>query len=231
MGRKILMLLGHPGAGKGTQARAIMHHLKIPQISTGDILRDAVARDTSYGREVKAKMDAGKLVSDEVVNGIVAERIQREDCRNGFILDGYPRTVQQAETFHTQLARGDGFFVIEIGADEESLVQRLVGRLTCSGCGEIYNQYSRAPKNDLICDRCGRALIHRSDDREDLVRERFRRYWEETYPLIEFYRKLGAYHRVEGMRPVEEVTRDIMSIVHHEEALTPAPNGGKQSFA
>src|SRR5215470_19574622 len=121
MGRKIVILLGHPGAGKGTQARAIMHRLDIPQISTGDMLREAVAKKTSFGREAKARMDSGELVSDAIVNGIVAERIARDDCKNGFILDGYPRTVQQAETFSTYLKPDEQLFVIEIGANSNDL--------------------------------------------------------------------------------------------------------------
>src|SRR5262245_65700294 len=133
MARRILILMGHPGAGKGTQAREIMHRLNIPQISTGDMLRDAIARKTSYGVEAKAKMDAGELVSDEIVNGIVRERIQQDDCKNGFILDGYPRTVTQAETFRqTMRDKDDQLVVIEIGANSEDLTNRLVGRLMCS---------------------------------------------------------------------------------------------------
>src|SRR4030095_1566142 len=120
MGRKIVILLGHPGAGKGTQARAIMHPVDMPQIATGDMLREAVAKNTSYGREAKARMDAGELVSDDIVNGIVAERIARDDCRKGFLLDGYPRTVQQAQTFDNLVVPGDRLFVIEIGANSNA---------------------------------------------------------------------------------------------------------------
>jgi len=131
MGRNIVILLGHPGAGKGTQARSIMQKLQIPQISTGDMLREAIANKTPFGCEAKSKMDAGELVSDGIVNGIVADRIQRDDCNKGFILDGYPRTVSQAETFRTQMSNGDGLSVIEIGADSEQLrkEKRLIGRL------------------------------------------------------------------------------------------------------
>src|SRR5262245_42851600 len=186
MPRKIVIFLGHPGAGKGTQARVIMRKLKIPHISTGDMLRDAVTRKTSHGIEAKAKMDAGELVSDAIVNGIVAERIAQKDCKKGFILDGYPRTVQQAQTFRTYMKNGDVLSVIEISADVDSLTNRLVGRLMCPGCGEIYNTYSRTPEQTGICNVCGRTLFHRSDDREDLIRERFRTYREETYPLVEF---------------------------------------------
>jgi len=213
MTRKIVILLGHPGAGKGTQARAIMHRLSIPQISTGDMLRDAVLRQTSFGREAKEKMDAGQLVSDEIVNGIVAERIQRDDCKNGFILDGYPRNVQQAETFSSSMTNGDRLFVFEIGAQSENLVQRLVGRLMCPGCGEIYNMGTKAPKQEYICDCCAQQLVHRTDDREDLIWERFKHYREETFPLVEFYEKLGVYHKIDGMRPIDEVTKDILGIM------------------
>jgi adenylate kinase len=217
MGRKIVILLGHPGAGKGTQARAIMHRLDIPQISTGDMLREAVAKNTSYGREAKARMDAGELVSDDIVNGIVAERIARDDCQKGFILDGYPRTVQQARTFDDLVVGGDRLFVIEIGANSNALTERLTGRWICPGCGEIYNTFSRAPKSEGVCDICGWSLFHRSDDREDLVLERFRTYREETSPLVQYYQKQGVYHRVDGVRPISEVTREILSIVDDEE--------------
>jgi adenylate kinase len=213
MGRKIVILLGHPGAGKGTQARTIMHRLDIPQISTGDMLREAIAKNTSFGREAKAKMDAGELVSDSIVNGIVAERVMRDDCKNGFILDGYPRTVQQAKTFNKSIRKGDKLFVIEIGTNSDSLLNRLTGRWICPGCGEIYNTFSRAPKVEGVCDICGWTLFHRSDDREDLVRERFRTYKEETYPLVQYYQQHGIYHQVDGLRPIQEVTKEILSIV------------------
>lgn len=213
MGRKIVILLGNPGAGKGTQSRAIMKQLDIPQISTGDMLRDAVARQTSFGKEAKERMDAGELVNDDIVNGIVAERIVRDDCAKGFILDGYPRTVQQAETFSKELKPDDRFYVIEIRAESANLMDRLVGRLMCPGCGDIYNIYSRAPKNDQICDRCGRQLIHRSDDREDLIQERFKTYDGETFPLVRYYQTQGVYYQVDGLRPITEVTKEILNIV------------------
>jgi len=213
MGRKIVILLGHPGAGKGTQARAIMHRLGIPQISTGDMLREAIAKKTSFGCEAKSKMDAGELVSDVMVNGIVAERIVRDDCRKGFILDGYPRTVQQADTFGQLMTNADNLYVIEIGANSDGLTKRLTGRWICPGCGEIYNTFSHAPRMEGVCDVCGWSLFHRSDDREDLVLERFRTYKQETYPLVQYYDQFGVYHQVNGMRPIEEVTREILSIV------------------
>jgi adenylate kinase len=229
MGRKIVILLGHPGAGKGTQARAIMHRLDIPQISTGDMLREAIAKKTSFGREAKARMDAGELVSDAIVNGIVAERITRDDCKKGFILDGYPRTVAQAQTFGKTLVKTDRLSVIEIGANSDELTGRLTGRWICPGCGEIYNTFSRAPSVEGVCDVCGWTLFHRSDDREDLVRERFRTYKEETYPLVQYYQKLGFYHRVDGIRPIEEVTKEILSIVDGDEKKTLIPVMAEES--
>ena len=229
MGRKIMILLGHPGVGKGTQARAIVSKLGIPQISTGDMLREAIACKTHYGREAKEKMDAGELVSDSIVNGIVDERIKRVDCKKGFILDGYPRNVTQAETFGAQVGAGDELSVIELSADSQKLrsEKRLIGRLMCPNCGEIYNTYSKAPRRDQVCDLCGTSLIHRSDDREDLILERFRTFREETQPLIEFYKNLGVYHQVNGMRPIQDVTKDILSIVNKKKVLTPVTEEGK----
>lgn len=227
MGRKIVILLGHPGAGKGTQARSIMQRLQIPQVSTGDMLREAIANKTPFGCEAKTKMDAGELVSDAIVNGIVVDRIQREDCKRGFILDGYPRTVSQAHTFRARMSSDDELSVIEIGADSERLrrEKRLIGRLMCPGCGEIYNQYSRVPKADNVCDICGKGLIHRSDDREDLILERFRTFRRKNQPLVEFYQSLGVYHQVDGMKPIAQVTEEIMKIL--ETVPAPVTDGRK----
>ena len=229
MGRKIVILLGHPGVGKGTQARAVVGRLGIPQISTGDMLREAIANQTPYGCEAKEKMDAGELVNDSIVNGIVAERIKRDDCKNGFILDGYPRNVPQAETFKSQVSNDDELSVIELSADSERLrsEKRLIGRLMCPQCGEIYNAYSKAPKRNQVCDLCGTSLIHRSDDREDLILERFRTFRGKTQPLIEFYKNLRVYHQVNGMRPIKDVTEEILSIIDKKKVLTPVTNGGK----
>jgi adenylate kinase len=176
-------------------------------------------------------MDAGELVNDDIVNGIVKERIQQDDCKNGFILDGYPRTVAQAETFRQMKDKTDHLVVIEIGANSEDLTNRLVGRLMCSGCGEIYNEYSRAPIKPGECNFCGKELFRRSDDREDLIRERFKTYQEETQPLIEFYKKKGVYHHVEGMRLVKDITREILGIIDGYRDLTPIPEGGSESIA
>jgi adenylate kinase len=217
MVRKIVILLGNPGAGKGTQAKEIVRRMNIPQISTGDMLRDVMARQNGLGHEVRKRMDSGCLVNDATVNSIVAERIVKEDCRMGFILDGYPRTVPQAETFQQYLDRTDRLFVIEIRAEDSEILGRLVTRLMCPGCGEIYNSVSRKPVLKGACDRCRLQLVRRNDDREDLIRERFRIYREETFPLVEHYRKTGCYHKVDGLRPIAEVSRDIRNIVECEE--------------
>ena len=229
MGRKIMILLGHPGVGKGTQARAIVGKLGIPQISTGDMLREAIANKTPFGCEAKAKMDTGELVNDAIVNGIVADRIERDDCTKGFILDGYPRTASQAETFRAKMRPDDELSVIEIGADSERLrkEKRLIGRLMCPGCGEIYNEYSKMPRADKTCDVCGKSLVHRSDDREDLIQERFRTFREKNQPLVDFYQKVGVYHRVDGMRPIDEVTQEILKIIENDKVPAPVTNGRK----
>ena len=215
--RRIVILLGNPGAGKGTQAKEIVRRLGIPQISTGDMLREAMARQNGLGKEARRRMDAGELVSDSTVNGIVAERIVRADCGSGFILDGYPRTVPQAEAFQQHLKRNDKLFVIEIRAEDSHILGRLVSRLMCPACGEIYNSVSRMPRKAGSCDRCEVTLVRRSDDREELILERFKIYKEETFPLVEHYRKTGCYHGVDGLRPIHEVTQDIRKIVDCED--------------
>jgi len=231
MGRKVIILLGYPGAGKGTQAKEIKRRLNIPQISTGDMLRDAVARQTDLGKEAQQKMQAGELVSDDIVNGIVAERIERDDCKTGFILDGYPRTVPQAESFQNQLKRADRLFVIEIAGTPASTAGRLLGRLMCPGCGEIYNVYSVAPDREGVCNQCGSALTRRSDDREDVILGRLKSYQDETSPLVSFYQNARCYHHVNGLRPIPEVTKELLEIVRGEDLLTSSPKGRKGTIA
>jgi adenylate kinase len=219
MGRNVIILLGYPGAGKGTQAKEIMRRLKIPQISTGDMLREEISLDTAYGKAAKGLMAAGKFVPDAIVDGIVAGRIQRADCKRGFILDGYPRTVAQAETFSRDLKPGDKFAVIEISADPENVMSRLLGRLMCPSptCTEIYNVLSRAPKVEGICDKCGSALIHRPDDVKEKIQERFMHYREKTDPLVEYYKNTGRFFLVDGRPPAVDVTRQLMEIIDSED--------------
>jgi adenylate kinase len=222
MGRKIVILLGYPGAGKGTQAKEIMRKLKIPQISTGDMLREEISRGTPAGKEAADLMAAGKFVDDAVVDRIVSDRVKREDCRKGFILDGYPRTVAQAETFSHQLQNGDRLAVIEIGADPEAVMSRLLGRLMCPECTEIYNVKSRAPKQSGVCDKCGSTLVHRPDDVREKIEERFVHYRAKTDPLAAYYKKTGCFFLVDGRPPSADVTRALMAIINGEGSILSA---------
>ena len=219
MGRNVLILLGYPGAGKGTQAKEIMRRLSIPQISTGDMLREEIKRKTAYGKQARELMAAGKFVDDAVVDAIVAGRIRRDDCRKGFILDGYPRTVSQAETFSLGMRSDDRLWVIEISADPEHVMSRLLGRLMCPdpACTQIYNVHSRTPKVVGICDKCGSALVHRPDDVREKIQERFVHYRAKTDPLVEYYKKTGRFHQVDGRPPAGEVTRQLMALIDSED--------------
>ena len=206
------IFLGAPGAGKGTQAREVAKHFGIPQISTGDILRDAVKRETPLGLAAKARMDAGELVPDEIVDGIVEERICQPDCKNGFILDGFPRTISQAEFVERILAdKGEGSpQVLDIEVDEDVLLKRLTGRLTCSLCGEIYNVYFNPPKVAGICDKDGGKLLHRADDNEDSIRHRLEAYHKQTSPLIQYYRRKGVLMPVDGNKEPEAIAKGVL---------------------
>lgn len=232
MGRNVIILLGYPGAGKGTQAKEIMRRLDIPQISTGDMLREEIVQDTVFGKAAKELMAAGKFVPDAIVDGIVAGRIQREDCSRGFILDGYPRTVSQAATFSKDLDASDRLSVIEIAADPEHVMSRLLGRLMCPSpsCTEIYNVLSRAPKTEGVCDKCGTSLIHRPDDVREKIQERFVHYREKTDPLVEYYKNTGRFFLVDGRPAATEVTRQLMAIIDSEEMegeMAPVNKAGK----
>jgi adenylate kinase len=232
MGRNIIILLGYPGAGKGTQAKEIMRRLNIPQISTGDMLREEIAQDTAFGKAAKELMAAGRFVPDAIVDGIVAGRTQREDCVRGFILDGYPRTVSQAATFSKDMKKGDRLSVIEIAADPEHVMSRLLGRLMCPSptCTEIYNVLSRAPKVEGVCDKCGTALIHRPDDVKERIQERFVHYREKTDPLVEYYKNTGRFFLVDGRPAAAEVTRQLMEIIKSEDMesdMAPVNKAGK----
>jgi len=206
-----LIFLGAPGAGKGTQAREVAKAFGIPQISTGDILRDAVKRQTPLGLAAKAKMEAGQLVPDEVVCGIVEQRTAEPDCSNGFILDGYPRTIPQAQCVDFALqAKGQGRpQVLDIEVDEELLLKRLTGRRTCSVCGEIYNIYFNPPKVEGICDKDGGKLLYRADDNEQTIRQRLEAYHKQTSPLIDYYRAQGVLHKVDGNKDAESIAREL----------------------
>ena len=208
-----IILLGAPGAGKGTQAKRVVERYGIPQISTGDLLRENVKLGTSLGRKAKEVMDAGRLVSDELVCDMVAERISRPDCARGYILDGFPRTVGQAEWLDGFLsARGSKLplRVIEITVDYNKLLKRLTGRRTCPVCGTIYNMYTNPPKVDEICDREGAKLTFRKDDSEEAIGTRLRAYEKDTLPLTDYYRQRGIFKEINGDSAPEQVTNELL---------------------
>lgn len=210
-----LIFLGPPGAGKGTQAERISRELSLPHLSTGDMLRDAVTRGTELGLLAKPIMGRGELVPDEIVLGMVEERLKRPDCTSGFIFDGFPRTIPQAKKLDEILQRR-GFgtaLVIEFMVSPETLLRRVAGRWTCSVGGETYNIYDRAPKVAGICDNDGGKLVQRSDDRPEIVKERFAAYQAQTLPLADYYRAHGSLKTVDGGAAVNDVTRALNEIL------------------
>ncbi len=212
-----IILLGAPGAGKGTQAKFITESFAIPQISTGDMLRAAVKAESPLGLQVKDIMASGGLVSDELIIGLVKERISLEDCRNGFLFDGFPRTIPQAEALRVVGIEID--HVLEIHADDEEIVSRLSGRRVHPDSGRIYHVLYSPPKNDGVDDVTGEPLIQRSDDKEETVRKRLAIYHEQTEPLVSYYRqeslKTGVpnYERVNGIGDMSEIRKNIFKIL------------------
>ena len=207
-----LILLGAPGAGKGTQAEILGRKLGIPTISTGNILRTAVKNGTEVGKKAKAFMDAGKLVPDEVILDILEERLAQSDCAQGYILDGVPRTIAQAEALE---ARGIVFdHVISLEISDEEIVKRMDGRRVCSHCGTPFHVESKPPKVDGVCDACGSALMEREDDKPETVRHRLEVYHQETEPLKEFYARRGKLASVPGnLGTIEDTTRAIEQVL------------------
>jgi len=208
-----LILLGPPGAGKGTQAKQLIDRFGIPQISTGDILRAAVKEGTPMGVKAKSCMDAGALVPDEVVVGIVRERLQKADCAAGFILDGFPRTVPQADALKANLAElgKELDAVISLEVDAEALVERLTGRRTCRSCGRGYHVKFDPPRNAGVCDACGGELFQRDDDQEETIRKRLDVYDQQTSPLVAYYQQDGLLAAIDGMQEMATVQEDILA--------------------
>ena len=206
-----LILLGAPGAGKGTQAEILVEKLGIPAISTGNMLREAMANGTPVGKQAKYYMDNGLLVPDEVILGIVAERVAQPDCAKGFILDGVPRTLAQAEALEAKNVRIDHVVSIEI--DDSVIEGRMTGRRVCSKCGASYHIVANPPKAEGVCDSCGSELIIRKDDAPETVRRRLDVYHAETEVLKNFYQKLGKLRIVEGNQPIEDANCDILKAI------------------
>ncbi|UXN60326.1 adenylate kinase [Phyllobacterium zundukense] len=211
-----LILLGPPGAGKGTQSQRLVEKFGVPQLSTGDMLRDAVRAGTDVGLRAKAVMDAGKLVSDEIVNAIVSERIDQPDAVNGFILDGYPRTLIQADAVEQMLAdKGlELDCVIELEVDDNVLVERISGRYSCAKCGTGYHDTNKKPHVAGVCDKCGSTEFkRRPDDNAETVRTRLEAYYKQTSPLIGYYYAKGKLRKVDGMADMDDVTASIEKIL------------------
>ena len=218
--RKAIILLGAPGAGKGTQAKKLEADFGRPQISTGDILREAVRNQTPLGLEAKKVIDAGGLVADSLMAGLVEERIGRLDGARGFILDGYPRTIGQAEALDGMLERlapatdtPSALYVVNIHVPEETVRQRLVGRRTCAGCGKIYNIYFEPSRRGEVCQVCGGTLTQRSDDRAEVVNQRLAVYRQQTEPLIDYYQARGRFYTVDGAPPVDQIYADLCRVL------------------
>jgi adenylate kinase len=207
-----LILLGPPGAGKGTQAQRIVERYHIPQVSTGDILRTAVKEGIPLGKKAKTFMDQGQLVPDEVVIGIIEGRLRAPDCNPGFILDGFPRTIVQAEALQAILTKMEKSInhVVNIEVDSEELVRRLTGRRTCKNCGAMVHLLFHPPKQEGICDRCGGALYQREDDQEKTIRIRLREYESQTAPLIQYYQLKNCLRSVQGVGGQNEIFERIV---------------------
>jgi adenylate kinase len=211
-----ILMVGPPGAGKGTQAKNVMAAWGIPQISTGDLLRGNVSADTELGRQAKEIMARGELVSDDLVNQMVAVRLKEPDCTRGFILDGFPRTLGQAEWLDKHLAQSDDglpVVAIQLKVDYHQLMRRITGRRNCPVCGSIYNVYLKPPKVDGLCDLDGTPLERRSDDTEEVFAERLRAYEAQTAPVVAHYRAFGRLEEIDGEQPVSAVTAGILAAV------------------
>jgi adenylate kinase len=206
-----IVLLGPPGAGKGTQAKLLTEESGACQISTGDILRKAVAEQTALGKEADAYIKRGALVPDDVIVNLVADRLRQPDCQRGFILDGFPRTIPQAESLDSILNKSGRSLnrVISVQVPQEIIIERLAGRRTCRNCGALAHAVFDPPKRDGICDRCGGELFQREDDREETVANRLKVYETQTAPLVDYYRKRGVLREIDGVGSIEEIRRRI----------------------
>jgi adenylate kinase len=210
-----LILLGGPGAGKGTQAKKLVEKYNIPQISTGDILRGAVKNNTELGQKAKSFMDAGELVPDDVIIGIVKDRIQENDCEKGFIFDGFPRTTAQAEELDTMLTELNIKLdsAINFKVSDEVIVARMSGRRTCAQCQAVFNIKFNPPKQEGVCDKCSGELTQRDDEKEDVVRNRLKVYEDQTAPLIDFYNNKGLLKDINGEQEINTIFEEVTNML------------------
>ncbi|MCB1212766.1 MAG: adenylate kinase [Chlamydiia bacterium] len=210
-----IIILGPPGSGKGTQASRLAQELGIPQVSTGDLFRENMKENTPLGMRAREYIDAGKLVPDSLVLAMLFDRLKKSDCANGYILDGFPRTEAQAVALKTFLAESKiGLKVVNLQVRDDAIVERITGRLICRQCGHIHHKKFAPPRDDNMCDRCKGELYQRSDDREDVIRERLANYHAQTAPLINWYSKEGDLTQIDGERPPETVYSELLKAVN-----------------
>lgn len=210
-----IVMLGAPGAGKGTQAKKIAGKYGIPHVSTGDIFRANIKNGTKLGMQAKAYMDAGNLVPDEITIGMLLDRIHQEDCEKGYVLDGFPRTIPQAESLTAALKeRGESIdYAIDVDVPDENIIRRMSGRRACLSCGATYHIVYNAPKKEGVCDQCGEPLVLRDDDKPETVQNRLNVYHRQTQPLIDYYKREGVLAQVDGTQDMEQVFQDIVKIL------------------
>lgn len=208
--QKVVILLGPPGSGKGTQATRLSKELSIPHISTGDLFRENISKNTDLGKRAKEYTNAGKLVPDELVLDMLFERVSQPDCVKGYLLDGFPRTLAQAEAFGKHLPAITDLTVLNLDVPDDLIVKRIEGRLTCKQCGNIHNRYFSPPKNENECDKCSGQLEQRTDDNAQVVKERLRNYHSQTKPLIDYYSKKGVLFTVDGTQSPDNVFQALL---------------------
>ncbi len=210
-----IVMLGAPGAGKGTQAKKIAESFGVPHISTGDIFRANIKNNTELGKKAKVYMDKGELVPDELVVDLIMDRFSEPDCSNGYVLDGYPRTIPQAEALDSALkANNDSLdFAVNVDVPDEEIISRMSGRRACLKCGATYHTSFNPPKEEGVCDKCGEALVQREDDKEETVKNRLGVYHEQTEPLEKYYAEAGLLHNVDGTKNMDEVFDSIKIII------------------
>lgn len=206
-----LVLIGCPGAGKGTQAKILSKHFGLAHISTGDLLREQVKSETPLGLKLKSIMESGGLVSDDIVSELLSQRIKADDCKNGYILDGYPRNASQAEGLSAIVGELDR--VVDIEVADELIIERMSGRRSCGGCGAMYHVKYNPPKAEGICDSCGGKLITRSDDVPETVKHRLDVYHSQTAPVIDYYNKKGIVLKIDGSKPIDEVSKELTELL------------------
>ncbi len=210
-----IVMLGAPGAGKGTQAEKLASKYGLPHVSTGDIFRKNIKEGTELGKEAKSYMDAGALVPDELTVRLLLDRVSNDDCDLGYILDGFPRTIPQAEALDRELAKLEGKidFAINVEVPDDNIIERMSGRRACLKCGATYHLQYIPPKQEGICDECGSELVIRDDDKPETVKNRLATYHEQTQPLVDYYKKQGVYHEVDGTKDVDSVFDSIRDIL------------------